>query len=298
MKESAANAEIIMPGQTPENPLVPVAPAALEIMERAQIDVMIATSKKYPRPEIEKIRERVLSYATVDEETAESCIYTLKRRDRDTGEDKLIQGPSIRLAEIVAVCWQNMRAGSRTTDNDGRKVTAQGICFDMENNVQMFAEVSRRITNKHGHPYSEDMQIVTAQACNSIARRNAVFMVVPFALIKPAYGRILDVATGKASTLPVKRDKIFKRLYSMGVSKERILAVLGKESIESIDLEDIGLLVGLGTAIKDRELTVDEAFAAPAADDEAPRKTIHEKLAARKAARQAAEKEPENERSH
>lgn len=289
MKESAANAEIIVPSQTPENPLMPIAPTALEVMERAQIDVMIATSKKYPRPEIEKIRTRILTYATVDEETAESCIYTLKRFDKETREEKLIQGPSIRLAEIVAVCWQNMRAGSRTTDNDGRKVTAQGLCFDMENNVLMFSEVSRRITNREGRPYSEDMQIVTAQACNSIARRNAVFMVVPFALIKPAYGKILDVATGSASTLPVKRDKVFKRLYSMGVSKERLLAVIGKENVESVDLEDLGLLVGLGTAVKDKEMTADEAFAAPAEGDETPRKTIHEKLAARKAARQAEE---------
>ena len=106
---------------------------------------MIATSKRYPRPEIARIRQRMLTYATVDEETAESCIYTLKRWDAEAKQQKLIQGPSIRLAEILAVCWQNMRAGSRTIDNDGRKVTAQGVCFDMENNVQMYAEVSRRI---------------------------------------------------------------------------------------------------------------------------------------------------------
>lgn len=251
-----------------ENPLVPVAPAALEVMERAQIDVMIAAAQRRPRPEIAKIRQRMLSYATVDEETAESCIYTLKRWDAEAQEYKFIQGPSIRLAEILTVCWQNLRAGARTIDNDGRKVTAQGLCFDVENNVLMFAEVSRRITHKDGRTYSEDMQLVTAAACCSIAKRNAVFQVVPFALIKPVYEDIKKVVTGNVSTLTTKRDKVFKRFYSLGVDKEKILAVLGKESLESVDLEDVSLLIGLGTAIKDKELTIEEAFRIPGEEDQ------------------------------
>jgi len=285
-----------------ENPLLPVAPAALELMERAHIDVQIATAKRYPRPKIDKIRQNILDYAIVDEETAESCIYTLKRWDAEAKEYKLIQGPSIRLAEILAVCWQNMRAGSRTIDNDGRKITAQGICFDLEKNVVMSQEASRRIVHKDGRPYSEDMQIVTAQAANSVALRNAIFKVVPFATIKPVYEQIKEVALGNASTIQVKRDKIFKRFYAMGVDKERILGVLKKESMETVDLEDLSLLVGLGTAIKDKELTVEEAFQ-PLPTEEpsgAPvnlKRQLHDRLAQRKAEKAAAreEKPPESE---
>ena len=286
----------IVPNE-PENPLTPVAPAALEVMERAQIDVMIATAKRYPRHEVAKIWERMKSLATADEETAESCIYTLKRWDGQEKKEKLIQGPSIRLAEILTVCWQNMWAGSRTIDNDGHKVTAQGQCFDLENNVRMFAEVSRRITHKDGRPYSEDMQIVTAQAANAIARRNAIFMVVPFALVKPVYQEILKVITGNASTLSTKRDKLFARFYAMGVSKAAILAVLGKEAVESVDLEDLGLLIGLGTAIKDKELSIEEVFTVSDADETAgPEKArtlqaMVEKRRAEKAAAAAADKE-------
>ena len=270
-----------------DEPLIPVQSAALEVMERAQIDVMIKTAKLYPRPEIAIIRQRMLSLATIDEETAESCIYTLKRWDKEAKENKLIQGPSIRLAEILTVCWQNLRAGARCVDNDGRKVTAQGLCFDAENNVMMFAEASRRITTKEGRPYSEDMQLATAMACCSIAKRNAVFQVVPFALIKPVYEEIKKVVTGNVSTLVTKRDKLFKRFYALGVEKERILGVIGRESLESVDLEDLALLIGLGTAIKDKEMSIEEAFAQDAEGEEevtpvAKRHKLRERLKARR----------------
>jgi hypothetical protein len=256
----------IMPNAESENPLVPVAPATLELLERAQIDVQIATAKKWGRPELPKIREKIQSFAT-DEETAERCFYTLKRFDAATKETKLIQGPSVRLAEIAVVCYRNIWAGARTTDNDGRKVTSQGVCWDLENNVRIFSEDIRRIIHKDGRPYSEDMQIMAAKACNAIARRNAIFQVIPMALIAPVYEECKRVAVGDASTMQVKRDKIFKRFYSMGVEQDQILRVLGKESLESVDLEDLGNLIGLGTAIRDHEISIEEAFALPADEE-------------------------------
>src|SRR5262249_37428220 len=96
---------------------------------------------------------------------------------------------------------------------------------------------------------------------------NAIFAVIPFAIVKPVYAKILEVATGGAIPLTTKIDKYFKRLYSMGVTKERILAVLHKEHMESVDEEDLGILVGLGTAIKEREMTVEQAFAVTAEEE-------------------------------
>jgi hypothetical protein len=279
------------PEELTETTVIPLTPGALEVMERTQLESMMQFAIDHPRKEIQKFRQHVLSCATVDEDTAASCIYTLKRWNAEEKKTVLIQGPSIRLAEFVVAGYQNIRAGARVIDNDGRKVTAQGVCMDLENNVMMSAEVSRKITHKDGRPYSEDMQIVTAQAACAIAKRNAVFAVVPFGLIKPVYEEIKRVVTGDVSTLQVKRDKLFKRFYSMGVDKERILRVLGKESIESVDLEDLSLLVGLGTAIKDKEISIEEAFAiAPEEEEETPstrKHNLREKLVARRAARQA-----------
>lgn len=228
-------------------------PSALELIQRAEIDMQITTAKKYPR-DLARVKKRMLEFATLDEETAESCFYTLPR------DGKAIQGPSVRLAEIAVACYGNIRAASRIIENDGKAITSQGACHDLENNTLISVEVKRRITDKYGKTYKDDMQIVTGNAANSIAFRNAVFKVVPGALIKPVYEAAKAVAVGDATTLSTKRDKIVKRLNAMQVDTPRILEKLGKSSVENIGLEDLEILIGLGTAIKDGDTTVDEAF--------------------------------------
>src|SRR5215475_11662353 len=104
--------------------LMPIAPAALEIQERTQLDSMLRQAQLRPRAEIAKLREKALSMATVDMETAESCMFTLKRWDAELNGYKFYHGPSIRFAEIIVSCWGNIRAGARVIDNDGRKITA------------------------------------------------------------------------------------------------------------------------------------------------------------------------------
>ena len=48
---------------------VEVQPQALELIQRAEIDMQIATAKKYPR-DLAKVKRRMLDFATLDEETA------------------------------------------------------------------------------------------------------------------------------------------------------------------------------------------------------------------------------------
>jgi hypothetical protein len=268
------------PTQQAVEHIVEIQPHALELIQRAEIDMQIATAKKYPRAELAKIRQRMLSFATLDEDTAEGCFYTLRRKDPQTQENKLIQGPSVRLAEIAVACYGNLRAASRVIDNDGKKITSQGVCHDLETNVLISVDVARRITGKTGKTYSEDMQITTGNAANSIAFRNAVFKVIPMALVKPVYEQAKLVAVGDAKTLSVKRDKLFKRLNSMGVESERVLAALQKQSIESVDLEDLATLIGIGTAIKDGELAIDDAFPLPEKPQRSASDSAREKILA------------------
>lgn len=232
-----------------------IQPQALELIQRAEIDMQIATAKKYPR-DLAKVKRRMLDFATLDEETAESCFYTLSRGG------KTIQGPSVRLAEIAVACYQNLRAASRVIDNNGKIITCQGACHDLENNTLISVEVQRRITKRDGRSYDDDMQVVAGNAGNSIAFRNAVFKVVPGALLKPVYEAARKVAVGDASTLVTRRAKVIARLNAMEVDTTRILARLGKSSVENIGLEDLESLIGLGTAIKDGDTTVDESFPA------------------------------------
>jgi hypothetical protein len=230
---------------------------AIASIERAQVDVQISTARKYPRT-LSKVKERMLSFATLDEETASSCFYTLPARRG--GDDKPIQGPSVRMAEIALASYQHVKAGSRIISDDGKFLTAQAVVHDLENNVAVSIEVRRRVTSKSGARYSDDMIAVTGNAACSIALRNAVFRVVPRALITPVYEAAKRVAVGDVKSLTSKRAQIIARLKQMGAKDAAILAAVGADKIEDIDLAKLEVLIGLGTAIKDGEITLETAF--------------------------------------
>ena len=246
--------------QTDQEPhLEVVSSNALESIERAQIDVQISTAKRYPR-KIHEVKTAMLGFATLDQDTAEACFYTLPRGG------KSIQGPSIRLAEIAVSCYGNLRCGSRViqvvADGEAPHVVIQAVCHDLEKNVAVTIEKRRRITGKKskGGRIDEDDINLAANAGSAIAFRDAVFKVVPLALIKPVFEAAKKVAVGDAKTLASRRTKCVETFAKMGIPKERLLQKLEKASLEEVSLDDLEVLIGLHTAIRDGDTTLDEAF--------------------------------------
>ena len=240
-----------------QNPLEVVAASALEQMERASIDVQITTAKRYPR-QLSTVKQQMLSFATLDVETAAGCFFTLP--GRKGGDGKPIQGPSIRMAEIAISTFQNLRAGARVIADDGKVITAQGVCNDLQNNVCVTVEVKRRVTTKEGRRYSDDMVVMTGNAACSIALRNATFRVVPLALVKPIYEAAKRVAVGDAKTLVSRRADALAHFTTMGVTKEKVFAAVGGKALEDIGLEQLEILIGYANAIKEGDTTIDEVF--------------------------------------
>lgn len=244
-----------------ETPQLVESPQMLESMERAQIDIQIATAHRYKRT-LSKVKDDMLTFATLDEETASGCFYTLPRGG------KAIQGPSIRLAEIAVSCYGNLRAGSRCISvqatGENPHVVVQSVCHDLEKNVAITIEKRRRITKKRNKPSVDEDDInLAVNACAAIALRDAVFKVIPLALIKPVYEQAKLVAIGKATSLGEKRNKIIDRLKQMGATLPNILAVVEARSLEDVDADKLGILIGLGTALKDGEITIEQAFPNP-----------------------------------
>lgn len=233
-----------------------LAPSALESLERASVDIQISTAHKYPRS-LTIVKRRMMDLATLDEETAESCFYKLNRQGKN------IEGPSIRLAEIAASSFGNLRYGARVIGNDGKQITAQGFCHDLESNVLSTIEVKRRITNKDGRTYSDDMQVVTGNAACAIAARNAIFKVVPFAFVKPIFLAAKQTAVGDITTLADRRTKMLAKFAALGVNEKRVCASVEKAGVEEIGLTELETLIGVYSAVRDGEQTVDEAFPEP-----------------------------------
>lgn len=226
---------------------------ALYLQTKAEIDTQIATAKAFPRSE-KMFMDRAISMATITEEIAQSCIYALPRGG------KPIEGPSVRLAEIIVASYQNLRASARIVDNDGKMITSQGVCHDLENNTAVSFDVKRRITDKSGRSFNEDMQVVTGNAANAIAFRNAVFKVVPMAYTQAIFDRVKEVARGTAQTLTERRNKAVEWFNGQGVKNEQICSSLAIKRIEDIDLDKLMILSGMRTALKNGESTIKEMF--------------------------------------
>ena len=250
--------------QKVENPEIEVMTvdnaATLAALTKSEIDVQIATAKQYPR-NLAHVLSNIETLATMDEEVAGSCFYTLRR------QGKVIEGPSVRMAEIIASSWGNLRVQARIVGNDGKQITAQGVCHDLESNYATSVEVKRRITDKYGKTFSEDMQVVTGNAACAIAMRNALFKVVPSALIKKVIDKAKKVSLGESMTLENSRTKMLEYFKTIGVDEKQVMDYLSVSKIDEINIDMVVELRGLATAIKEGTITAKEAFA-PVVEEE------------------------------
>lgn len=239
----------------------------LQAINRAEVDIQIATAKQYPR-DINASLNKIATYAMMDKETAEDCFYVLRRQDAN-GNSSVIEGLSVRMAEIIAGAWGNLRVQTRIIGNDGRMITAQAICHDLETNFAVSKEVKRRITTKSGKTYSEDMQVVTGNAAASIAFRNAVLAVIPKAITKRVINEVKQVALGQAIDVETARKNCLANFAKAGVNESMICQYLGIKSIAEIDKERLFELRATWNAIREGTTTVQETFIQPAIEAKA-----------------------------
>lgn len=224
---------------------------AMATLARAEIDIQISTAHAYPRS-LSQFRNKAMTMLMLDVAVAEECFYVIPRAG------KTIEGPSVRLAEIVAASYGNMRSGARVVAEEAEFVVAQGVCHDLENNLAVTFEVKRRITTKNGQRYDSDMIGVTGNAAASIAFRNTVFRVVPKVLWLPLYEQARKVARGDEKTFAVKREGVLLAFEKIKVPRKKIFEYLNIGGIEDMNSDHVVTLTGIGNAIKAGEASIND----------------------------------------
>jgi hypothetical protein len=250
-------------------------PSVLEAITRSELDASITTARRYPRS-LAVFRSTALSMVRLDQATAAAMFYALPRRQRQedgTWKRTTITGPSVRLAELVAAAWGHLRSGARIVAETDREVVAQGFAQDLQANNTIITETRRRIVDRNGRRYPDDLIILTANAVAAIARRNAVFAVIPRVFIEQLVETARKVAAGEQKTLTEGRSRALAAFAELGVSSARVFEKLERSGIEDIDLEDLGILHGLLTAIREGESSVAAEFPTAAPEGAAPSKT-------------------------
>jgi hypothetical protein len=263
----------------------------LAVLHTAEIDQQIATAKQYPRS-IRKFRDRALELVTLNEHVADECIYAVPRGG------KMIEGPSVRFAEIMMHAWGNARAGARVVAVKGATVVAQGVFRDLETNNEITVEIERRITNKNVQRFNDDIIATTGNAACSIALLNAITRGVPAALWGDIYQAARHTAIGDSTTLASKRADALAFMQKFGATEAMIVAKLGVAGVEDIGLEHLALLRGMANSLKEGTATVEELFSTPDGDTSgaAPAASQKGAAAAKDALRGKAKEDPAKER--
>lgn len=233
---------------------MPAADGALVAsITRAEIDTLISTARAYPRS-FKQAMDRMLSLATLTNESADECIYALPRAG------KAIEGPSIRFAEMAVQSWGNARVAARTTliDKTDKFVEAEGFFLDAETNVATLARIRRRIVDSKGRIYNDDMILVTCNAAQSIARRNAILAGIPKAVWKPAYDAAHKVLMGDVKTLANRRAEALASFSRFGLTEAQVLQLMGVKGVEDIGLEQMVPLRGMYSSLLNKDITVEE----------------------------------------
>lgn len=228
-----------------------------EAQSRAEIDIQISTAHRFPR-NAERAAQNVIAVVSNNKELAQSCVYSLPRGGKN------ITGPSVHLARYLASEYGNLRVDARIVEIGETSVTAQSIAHDLEKNYAIRTEVKRRITDRNGQRYQDDMIIVTCNAALAIASRNAILQVIPVTVTERVYKAAQKAIVGDLSTeqkLLARRKEVLDMYQnSLGVTEEEVLKVLEVETPNLIREQQILQLVGLAQAIKDGDTTVTEAF--------------------------------------
>jgi ribosomal protein L18 len=224
---------------------------------RAEVDIQVSTAKKYPR-NVSRCISNATAIVTISESAARTCSYSLPRGG------KTVTGPTIHLAKILAQQYGNLRCEAKVVDITEKHIRCQAVAWDIETNVAVKVEVLRKITDKYGKKFNDDMVTMTGNAGNAIALRNAIFAVVPKQVVDAVYQAAQRKITGDlsdADKLNAKRLQVVTHLKSSyNLTETQVLAAIGKSSINHITPEDIVTLTGVDQAIKDGDTNVQDAF--------------------------------------
>ena len=229
---------------------------------RDELDVAVTTAKAYPR-NVEAFLNEAKSQVSLSPEIARSMWYSLPRKDA-SGKTIAIEGPSIRLAEVVLSCWGNIRIQSRIKEIGDTYVVAEAIAFDMEKNIAICKEARRRIVNSKGLRYSEDMIQQTAQATTSIAIRNALFTIIPKVYIEDVLKYAKDIAMvhpkEKKKSLQERFAEAVEKFKRFNISKENILKHLNIKNENEFTEKHLQYLWGVYNSLDAGDIKPDDVI--------------------------------------
>ena len=186
-----------------------------EVME---VQAMVIMAKQFPRNQIQAV-DRILNACTRPS-LAEGAVYSYPRGGNN------VEGPSIRLAEVIAQNWGNIDFGIRELSQTKSDSIVEAYAWDLETNtrqVKVFQVPHKRFTKQGVKILSDSRDIYELVATIGARRLRACILgVIPGDVIEQA---VKQCSITLASTVDVTDDGIkamVQAFESFGITKEMI----------------------------------------------------------------------------
>jgi hypothetical protein len=198
--------------------------------EIAEVQAHLIMAHRMPRDQRQAM-DRIIQACTRPT-LAQSALYSYSRGGTD------ITGPSIRLAEVLAQNWGNLKFGWREVERrpaekdpvTGRwrpgRSTVSTYCTDLETNVtdeRSFQMLHERSTRAGRYALEDDRDIYEAAANQASRRMRAcILAIIPGDIVETAVEQCEATMLAKADTSPEAVGKLVEAFGKFGVTKEQI----------------------------------------------------------------------------
>ncbi len=212
----------------------------------AEIQAAYVIAKKFPRHEHQAYMAIIDSCKRPS--LCEQAMYAYPRGGT------LIEGPSIRLAEVLAQKWGNCKIGIEVLSQSKEKTEARAYAIDMENNYTVDAcfTVEHKRTTRKGVTKLTDERDIRELIANIGSRqlRGCILRVIPGDILEDAVAQVRK--TLESSDIPIKEQikKMVSAFDELGVKVEHLEKRLGHNLDATIPAE-IVTLKGIYKSIKD-----------------------------------------------
>lgn len=184
----------------------------------AEVQAAVVMAKRFPRDQKRAYDKIMLACQRTS--LAESAMYSYARGGTD------ITGPSIRLAEAIAQCWENLDYGIRELDQRNGESTVEAYAWDIESNTRqrkIFQVAHKRHTKKGSYDLTDPRDIYETVANNGARRLRACILgLIPGDIVDAAVAQCEATLTAKADTSPEAIKKLVEAFKAFGVTKEQI----------------------------------------------------------------------------
>jgi len=226
----------------------------------SETQAAMVIAKQFPRNEKEALEK--IKNACRRQKVAESAIYTYPKGQGNNAT--IIEGVSIRLAEVIAQNWGNIKFGWTELSRDNNESEIKVFAWDIENNI----DSSRTVRIKHvRHAYGkitplknprDIYEVVAADASKRL--RACLLAIIPADIVEEALIECTKTLKATGNVTPDKIKKLKEEFAKYDITLKMLENRTGRK-LEVIQPAQMLNLYKIYTSLKDGASIASDWFA-------------------------------------